>query len=137
MWARSLHPSRLFATPARALKDRLDSRCLLPLTGFELRCSELHRSELHPQQQKQIQPQHAHEMPITRSGVQRAPSQVGLIQLPDDAHQAAETAGDVQSVSYGQHVEKGIADVAGESESLGSELHPGKRLPGDKEQAQE
>src|SRR5271168_5131898 len=113
MSARSSSPSHRFATPDRELKDRLDSRCLQLLTGLEL-----HHSELHPKQQKQIQPQRTHEMPITRSGVQSAPSQDGPMQFPDDSYQTAEPAGDVQSVCNRQHVEKRVADVGGESESL-------------------
>src|ERR1022692_2774629 len=113
MWARSLSPSRLFATPARELKDRLDSRCLLPLTGLEP----------HPKQQKQIQPQHAHKMPVARSSVQSAPSQHGVIQFSDHADQAAEPTEHVQSVSDGQHIEERVADVRSEPKSLGFELH--------------
>src|SRR5260370_38043116 len=76
-------------------------------------------------------------MPVTRSGVQGASSQNGLVQLSDPADQTAEPPEHVESVSYSQHVEERVADVGGESESLGFELHPGKSLPGHKQQAQE
>src|SRR4029077_19395160 len=98
MWAR---PWRL---NARGWLDRLDSSCLLPLTGFERR-----RSELHPKQQKQIQPEHTHEMPVTRRGVQRASSQRGLVQFPDYADQTAEPSKYVESMGYGQHIEERVA----------------------------
>src|SRR5271167_1157908 len=101
MWARSLSLSRRFATPARELKDRLGSHCLLPLTGFEL-----HLSELHPKQQKQIQPQHTHEMPVARRGVQSGTSQRGIVQLSYHTDQTAEPSEDVQRMSYSQHVEE-------------------------------
>ena len=116
MRARSSIPSLASARPGRELKDRLGSRYLLPLTGLERRSSEL-GSELHPKQQKQIQPQHTHEMPVTRSGVQGASSQDGLVQFRDDADETAEPPENVQGMSHGQHVEEGVADVRGESES--------------------
>src|SRR5271156_6436770 len=113
MRARSLTPLRWFATPARELKGRLDSSCLLPLTGVELRCSELQCSEPHPKQQKQIQPQHAHKMPVVGSRVQSAAPQSGPVQFCDHADETTEPSKDVDSMSYGQHIEERIAHIAG------------------------
>src|SRR5260370_32669965 len=112
---------------APAWLNRLDSRCLLPLTGLEL----------HPKQQKQIKPEPSYETPIPRSCVQGASSQCGLLQFRDYAHQTAEPSEHVQSMSYGQYIEERVADVGGETESLSFQLHPGESLTGDKQQAQE
>src|SRR5580693_6345802 len=127
MLARSLSRSRLFATPARELKDRLGSRCLLPLTELQL----------HPKQQKQIQPQRAHEMPVVRGGVQSTSPQHGPVNLNDHADQASEPSKHMESMRHRQYIEKRVADVAGESESLGPELHPSQRLARNKQQSQE
>src|ERR1700722_7565373 len=113
MLAQSLSPSRSFATPARELKDQLDSLCLLPLTGFERRYSELH-----PKQQKQIQPQRTHEMPVKRGGVHSASFQNRMIHFANHPDQAAETAEQVHGMGHRQNIEEGVAHVGGESESL-------------------
>src|SRR5229473_1904349 len=76
-------------------------------------------------------------MPVARSSVESASAQDELVQFSDHAHQAAEPPEHVQSMSYGQHIEKRVADVGGEAKSLGLELHPGKGLPGNKKQSQE
>src|SRR4029077_2012334 len=90
--------------------------------------------ELHPKQKKQVNPQDTHEMPVARSGVQSTSFEHRLVQFSDDANQATEPPEHVESVGYGQHVEERVADVRGQSESLGFELHPGKSLPCNKEQ---
>src|SRR5580698_6065859 len=75
-------------------------------------------------------------MPVARRSVQSAPSQDGFIQFRNYPDQTSETTEDVQRMSYCEHVEERVADVGGESEALGPELHPGEGLPGDKEQAE-
>src|SRR5580700_10247951 len=95
------------------------------------------RSELHPKQQKQIQPQCTHEMPIPRGRVQRAFSQDGSarkmsVQFPNHADHTAQPAEQMHGMRHGQHIKERVAYVRGHSESLGSQSHPREGLPRNK-----
>src|ERR1700730_10547588 len=84
--------------------------------------------KLHPKQQKQIQPENVHEMPVSRGRIQRAPSQDGFPELTDDIDQPAQSSQDMQRMGGSEHIEKGTAWIRGQVESPGAQLKPGHVL---------
>src|SRR5215470_7772345 len=89
--------------------------------------------KLDPHHKQDVEPQNAHEVPVIRRGIHRALAEIEnrITQLGDDTQQAAKTSEHVQRVNGCQHVEKGAVGIAGEIETLATQLRPGCILAGD------
>src|SRR6266851_9263827 len=96
----------------------------------------LNRLQLHPKQQKQVQPKQVHEMPVARRRIQRAPSQRRLAQLAHHIDKPAEAPQHMECMSDRQHIEKRTAWIGGQIEPLGPQLGPRNVLTSHKEYAE-
>src|SRR5580704_6320324 len=76
-------------------------------------------------------------MPVVRGGIQSASLQNRPVKFSDDADQAAEPPQHMEGMRHGQHIEKRVAYIAGKSEPLGPQLHPGQSLASNKQQSKE
>src|ERR1700691_3547550 len=62
---------------------------------------QYHHLKFHPEHYKQIKPQNAHEMPITRGRHQLITTQARLVELAHDIDQPAQAAEHVQRMNRG------------------------------------
>src|ERR1700739_793051 len=66
------------------------------------------RLQLHAAQQKQVNPQHSHEMPIHRGILEQAAAKRGMAghQTPSQIHQSKDAHQNVQQVQEGQQIKE-------------------------------
>src|ERR1700675_3980642 len=96
----------------------------------------LNRLQLHPKQQKQLQPKQVHEMPVARRCIQRAPSQRCLAQLANHIDKPAEASEHMDCMGDSQHIEKRTAWISGQIKPLAPQLRPRNVLTSHKEYAE-
>src|SRR5882762_11968019 len=99
----------------------------------------LFRSQPHTDNQKQIEPESSHEMPVDRRGAKQALAKpaVAARQPPDEIDECGNSAEKMQRMHGGKHVKEGAIGIRREIESLRGEIPPCEVLPGNKRQAQD
>src|SRR6266481_3356464 len=96
------------------------------------------RSQLGAQNEKQIEPQNSHEVPIRRGRLERTLSKRGAARDNSPHHQSKcdDSCEHMQSVHRGQHVIERAVGIRREVEALRGQLPPGFELPGNEDESE-
>src|SRR3984885_9811364 len=93
--------------------------------------------QLHPQNEQKVDPQHAHEMPVVRRGIEGAPAQrvCSAVKFQHHSSQSAEPTEYVKHMDTSENIEEGAVRVGGKVKSLRPQIQPRQVLPNDENQA--
>src|SRR5512137_1140321 len=89
--------------------------------------------QLQPQQEQQVHPKPAHEVPVAGGRFKGAPAQTrnGVAQPHENEQQARQASQHVHHVESGEHVEERTVGIGGEVDALSAQLEPRAVLPDD------
>src|SRR5437868_8421510 len=91
-------------------------------------------SQFHPKQQKQVNPENIHKVPIARGRVQGAPPQRKLVKFANHTTQPAQPAQHVQHMCSRENIEERTAGIRRQIKALRTQLMPRDVLANHEEQ---